>query len=137
MYPVEDSIVYKVENTIPANRGISTGIICPQVPYKHTVLTTQGATKSVVPGVETLREDRVLNGNIYGAEFLLGFTCAVIIHMPVHRHIFIQSPACRHMVNDDVPDRITANGIIPAAHIGFAATETHVPDDDVMCIDPN
>src|SRR5215217_152392 len=56
--------------------------------------------------------------------------------MPVNRHIFVKSPACRNMVNNNVTYHITTNGIISAGYVSFTTTETHVTDHYVMGINP-
>jgi hypothetical protein len=47
-----------------------------------------------------------------------------------------KAPACRNVIGNDITYRVTTQSIIPAANIGFAATETHVADDHIMGIHP-
>src|SRR5688572_15920176 len=40
------------------------------------------------------------------------------------------------MINHDITNRITTYGIIPSSYPCFAATKTHITNNDIMCIDP-
>src|SRR3954465_3569108 len=56
--------------------------------------------------------------------------------MPVEGDVLIQSPAGRAMIYNKIPNRITAQSIIPAAHSSFAPAETEITDNYVMRVYP-
>src|SRR6187551_1114411 len=41
------------------------------------------------------------------------------------------------MIDHNITNRITTYCIISSAYPRFTATETHITNDDIMCVDPN
>jgi len=87
-----------------------------------------------VVGVQTLAENGVLDRDVHRRELEIrgGLVAVVIVHVAVHAHVLVQSPARRHVVNHDVARGVAANRVVAIAHPYVAAPETHVPDDDIV-----
>ncbi len=134
--PVVNHIIYKVENTIPTDRWITSGIICPKVTHKRTVLTTQRTTESMIIRIQCLSRDGVLNSHIHSRKFFVFHTRSRIEHMTIERNVLIKSPHAGTVVDHNISNRITSERIIASFHFCFTATETHVTYNHIMRIHP-
>src|SRR6185436_10121922 len=92
MNPIKYHIIYKIKNTIPANRGITAGIVCPKIAHECTVLSSQRASKGMIPCIQCFSKNGVLYSDINRAKFLFYRTRTVVVHVPIHTHILIKSP---------------------------------------------
>ncbi|MPM27047.1 hypothetical protein SDC9_73552 [bioreactor metagenome] len=89
----------------------------------------------MVVGIHRFGEYRVLNRNIHRGQFKTVTGFITIVHVAVDRHVFVQPPTCRTVVNHNVTHRIATDGIVTESYILRSTTETHVSDNHVMCID--
>src|SRR5262249_51943847 len=55
-----------------------------------------------------------------------------VIHVPVHRQVLVQAPAGRDVVDDDVPDRVAAQGVVAVGYVRLAAAEAEMPYHHVV-----
>ena len=138
MYPVIDYIIDEVEDAVPTDRRIASTVRSPQVSDECCILAAQCRTESMIVGVERLRRNGVLNGHIH-SRILIGrglvLSLRFIIHMTIERNVLVQSPLTRAVVDHDVSYGITTEGILAMFHPRFTTTETHMTNDDVVCID--
>ena len=81
---------------------------------------------------ERLAEDRVLDRDVDGRQLQLLAAVRRLVHVAVHRHVLVEAPAGRDVVDHDVADRVAADRVVAVADPGLAAAEAHVADDDVV-----
>src|SRR5687768_1919067 len=96
MHPVKHHVIGEIKYAIPANRRIAPGIIGPEVTHEGTIFTAKRTAKRMVPGIERLGKDRILDSDIHRSQLLFLSTCAVVVHMTVHGHIFVRTPGSRY-----------------------------------------
>ena len=97
-------------------------------------MPADGSAESMIVSVQRFGEYRVLNSDIYSRKFQSVSICTSIVYVSVDRHIFIQSPTCRTVVYHDIPDCISAYRIITKGNILCTTTETHMTDNNIVCI---
>ena len=138
MYPVIDYIVDEVEDAVPTNRRITSAVRSPQVTDECCILAAQCRTESMIVGVERLRRNGVLNGHVH-RRILIGRSLVLslrfVIHVAIERNVLVQSPLARAVVDHDVAHGIAAERILAMLYTRFSTTETHVTNDDIVCID--
>ena len=92
----------------------------------------------MIVGVERLRRNGVLNGHIHRGILIgrgLVLSLRFIIHMTIERNVLVQSPLTRTVVDHNISYGITAKRILTMLHTRFTTAETHVTNDDIVCID--
>ena len=107
MYPVVNDVVHEVEYTTPSDRWVTACIIRPEVAHEGRILSTDCTTKGMVPSIESLGRDGILDGYIHRRHLALWLTIVQIEHVAVERDILIQTKLARAVVNHDVTYRIT------------------------------
>ena len=132
MYPVIYYIINIVEYAAPANTWVATGVVCPEVTHEGGVLTADGRTKGVVPRVEGLRTDGVLDSHIDSWLLAVGLAVLHIEHVTVEGDVLVESPLTRAVVNHDITHGVASEGVLTIRHQRLATTEAHVADDDIM-----
>ncbi len=133
MNPVVEHIVHEREVAVHSDTGIATGVVRPEIAMKCAVETADGAAEGVMVGVQAFAEDRVLDSDIDRGQLELRSSRGRLVHVAVHRHVFVEPPRCRYVVDHDVADGISPEGVISVANPGLTPAETHVTDDDVVC----
>ena len=88
----------------------------------------------MVPSIECLGRDGILDGYIHRWHLALWLTIVQIEHVTVERDVLIQTKLARAVVNHDVTNRITAERILTIPYMGITTAETHVANDDIMGI---
>ena len=134
VYPVVDHVVDEVEDTTPADAWVTTRIVGPQVAHEGRVLTADGRAEGVVPRVECLGRDSVLDSNVHGRLLALGLAIVQVEHVAIERDVLVESPLARAMVNHDVAHGVATERVLAVGHLRLAATEAHVAHDDVVRI---
>ena len=86
----------------------------------------------MVPSIECLGRDGILDGYIHRWHLAFWLTVVQIEHMAVERDILIQTKLARAVVNHDVTYRITTERILTIPYMGITTAETHVANDDIM-----
>ena len=66
----------------------------------------------MVPSVERLGRDGVLNGHVHRWRLAVGFAVVHVEHVAIERDVLVASPFARTVVDHDVAYRITAEGIL-------------------------
>ena len=97
-------------------------------------MPADGSAESMIVSVQRFGEYRLLNSDIYRRKFQSVSLCTSFVFVSVDRHIFIQSPTCRTVVYHDIPDCISAYRIITKGNILCTTTETHMTDNNIVCI---
>src|SRR5690554_2662934 len=118
--PIKEHVVHKIKNSVPTNGRIPSGVVGVKVAHKRAIFSSQGGTKGVVPGIQGLRKNGVLDGNILGTQFKVGLTSTVVPHMSVKRHVFVKAPAGRNVVHHDITNSISSKRIVASSHPGVA-----------------
>ena len=85
--------------------------------------------------IESFGEDAILDRDIDSRELLAISFFVAGIDVAVHGHHLIQSPRSGAVVVDDIANTIAATRIIAEGYIHRAATEAHIADDDIVCVD--
>ena len=134
VYPVIDDVVDEVEDATPANAWVTTRVVSPQITHKGGVLATNGRAKGVVPCVEGLCRDGVLNRYIDSWFLAVRLAVLHVEHVAIERDILVQSPFARTMVNHDVTHRVATKRVLTVGYQRLATTETHVTNDDIVGI---
>ena len=134
MYPVVNDVVHEVEHTTPSDRRVTACIIRPEVTHEGRILSTDCTAKGMVPSIECLGRDGILDGYIHRWHLAFWLTVVQIEHMAVERDILIQTKLARAVVNHDVTYRITTERILTIPYMGITTAETHVANDDIMGI---
>ena len=132
MYPVIYYIINIVEHTAPANTWVTTGIVCPEVTHERSVLAADGRTESVIPRVEGLRTDGVLDSHIDSWLLAVGLAVLHIEHVAVEGDVLVESPLTRAVVNHDVTHGVATERVLTVRYQCLTTTETHVTDNDVV-----
>src|SRR5688500_11929415 len=71
MYPVKHHVIGEIKYAVPPDRRIAAGIIGPEVTHEGTIFTAKRTAKRMVPGIERLGEDRILDSDIHRSQLLL------------------------------------------------------------------
>jgi hypothetical protein len=124
MHPVVEHIVHEGEIAVHPDTGIAAGVVRPEIAMEGAVQTADGAAEGVVVSVQAFAEDRVLDRDIDRGQLELRSARWRLVHVTVHRHVFVESPRCGNMVDHDVADGISANRIIAVADPGFTSAES-------------
>ena len=133
--PVENNIIDEVKVAVHTYRTIPADVGSKKITAEHTVMPTDGCTESMIVGIQCFRENRILDGNVYRRKFQPVSICPSVVYMTVDRHVFIQSPTGGAMVNHDISNRIPSYCIITESYVLRTATEAHVANHDIVCID--
>src|SRR5205823_9091221 len=98
-----------------------------------------------VPGVQRLAGDAPLDGEVDGRELeradvaraSAGAEAVILpaIHVTVHAQIFVRSPACRAMIDDEIADGVSTQRVVAVADVHIRAAEAQIADDDVVRLD--
>src|SRR5699024_3455023 len=91
----------------------------------------------MVVGIQGFRKNAVLDCYINGRQLLFLIISPGQIIMPIHRHVFIQAPAGRYMIDHDISYGVSTDRIIPPSYIGFAPAKAHMPYYNVVGVDPD
>ena len=84
--------------------------------------------------IQSFRKNRVLNSYVDSRK-LQTMPCGIaIVYMAVNRHVFIQSPTGRAVIDNNITHTVTSQSIIPEEHILRPPTETHMADNNIMRI---
>src|SRR6185437_5262402 len=65
--PVEYDVIDEIENAIPADRGVAARIVGPEIADEHAILAAHRRTEGMVPGIQRLGRDTILDSDIDGA----------------------------------------------------------------------
>src|SRR5690554_3017163 len=87
--------------------------------------------------IQAFGKNTVLDRNVHGGKLFSFIVRAWFIHMSINGHILVKSPARRNVIDHDIADRVAANGIISSTDEGLSPSESHVPNNHVMGIDPD
>ena len=132
--PVIGDIINKVKITIHTDRAIPADIRSKEITAEHAVMTADRCTERMIITIKRFSKHRVLNCDVHSRQFSVSPICPAIVHMTIERHILIQSPTGRDMVYDNIAHAITTQGIVPEQYILFPTPETHMTDNNIMCI---
>ena len=135
VYPVVDDVVDEVEDAAPSDAGIAACVVSPQIAHKRGVLAADGRAEGVVPGVEGLGADGILDGDVDGRLLAVGLAVVHVEHVAIERDVLVQTPLARAVVNHDVSNGVAAEGVLAVGDQRLAAAEAHVAHDDVVGVD--
>ena len=92
MTVIEEDVIHEREISIHTYARIATGVACPKVVVKSTIQAANRAAKRVVVDVEGFGKNRVLDGDVDRGQLKFLSAFGGLIHMPIHRHVFVEPP---------------------------------------------
>ena len=132
VHPVIDDVVDEVEHAAPPYAWVSSCVVGPEVSHECGVLPSDGRAEGVVPCVECLCGDGVLNGDVDGGLLPLVLAVAEVEHVPVEGDVLVEPPLARAVVDHDVAHGIPSEGVLAVPDERFTPAEAHVAHDDVV-----
>ena len=88
----------------------------------------------MVPGVECLCRNGVLDGDVHRGRLALGLAVVHIEHVAIEGDVLIAAPFAGTVVDHDVAHRVSAEGILTVEHAGLTTAEAHVAHNHVVGI---
>ena len=80
-------------------------------------MPTYSRPESMIVTIQSFRKNRVLNSYVDSRK-LQTMPCGIaIVYMAVNRHVFIQSPTGRAVIDNNITHTVTSQSIIPEEHI--------------------
>ena len=92
VYPVVDDVVDEVEYAGPSYAWVSPCVVGPEVAHECGVLATDGGAEGMVPCVECLGRDGVLDGDVDGRFLLFWLAVVHIEHVAIEGDVLVESP---------------------------------------------